>query len=420
MLAFGFATFLAAMGGILVAFRYPQVDFSQFGIFDSIQVVLLTVMGGIGSVIGAVLAGASAAEGVAAELLAHLWNPTNWFLLLAAGLALLTVVANPNGIAHRMASDASRLLNSLSRLFRRPEATPALARRSDDEGSAQNLAEPSSMIASATEAVLAPRPTSPRQSKGLSIRGLCVHFGGVVALDDVTLDVHPGEVVGLIGPNGAGKTTLIDAASGFVPAVRGQVLLGEQRIDHLPARARAGLGLTRSFQSLELFEDLTVSDNIRVASETRTLTTFLSDLVWPKRRPWTPGASASIGEFRLAPHLAKRPEQLSNAGRRLVAIARSVAASPSVLLLDEPASGLDATSTAELAALVRRLADDWNMAILLVEHDVSMVMDTCDHVVVLDFGRQIAAGPPSEVRRHPAVAAAYLGADLEGKALDRI
>jgi sulfate-transporting ATPase len=230
-----------------------------------------------------------------------------------------------------------------------------------------------------------------------------------MALDNVSLQVEPGQVVGLIGPNGAGKTTLIDAVSGFVKATGGSVTLGEQRIDSLPAQSRTRLGLTRSFQSVELFEDLSVADNIRVASEPHGYRTLLTDLTWPTRRDWSATASASIQEFRLVPHLERLPDELSNADRRLVAIARAVATSPSVLLLDEPASGLDAASSKELATLIRKLADEWNIGILLVEHDVSMIMDTCDQVVVLNFGRQIAAGPPSVVRRDQAVLDAYLG-----------
>jgi sulfate-transporting ATPase len=172
-------------------------------------------------------------------------------------------------------------------------------------------------------------------------------------------------------------------------------------------RARAGLG--RSFQSLELFEDSTVLDNLRVASDPRDRASYVRDLVWPVN-PRLPGEVVSaIREFGLADDLDRNVEDLPYGKRRLLAIARAVATQPSVLLLDEPAAGLGDAETAELAVLVRRLAADWGMSVLLVEHDMNFVMSVCDDLVVLDFGRQIAAGPPEVIRRDPRVVAAYLG-----------
>jgi sulfate-transporting ATPase len=236
-----------------------------------------------------------------------------------------------------------------------------------------------------------------------------VRFGGVVAVDGVSLEVRPGEVVGLIGPNGAGKTTLVDIVTGFTRADAGHVTLEGRRIDRWSPRRRAQAGIARSFQSLELFEDMTVRDNLRTASDRRDPLAYLSDLVWPRNPPLHGTAVAAIREFGLEDDLDRMPSELPYGRRRLVAIARAVAARPSVLLLDEPAAGLDEHETAELAGLVRRLAADWGLAVLLIEHDVSLVMAVCDRIEALDFGRTIASGTPEQIRANAAVVSAYLG-----------
>jgi sulfate-transporting ATPase len=244
----------------------------------------------------------------------------------------------------------------------------------------------------------------------LSISHLTVRFDAVVAVDEVSMEVEPGEVVGLIGPNGAGKTTLIDAVTGFVPLAAGAISFGGRRIDHLNVTKRARLGLRRSFQSLELFDDVSVEENIRAGSDQRTTRlSWLTDLVWPGRHDLPSTAVAAVHEFDLEPHLDQLPDELPYGRRRLVGIARTVASGPSVVMLDEPAAGLDENETAELSHLIRRLADERNMGVLLVEHDVGLVMSTCDRVVVIDFGRVIAGGTPAEIRDDQAVRDAYLG-----------
>jgi sulfate-transporting ATPase len=238
-----------------------------------------------------------------------------------------------------------------------------------------------------------------------------VTYGPSVAVDDVSLSVVPGRITGLIGPNGAGKTSLIDAVTGFARAAGGTLHLDGTDITGWSATKRARAGLGRSFQSLELFEDSTVLDNLRVASDPRDRTSYLRDLVWPVNPPLPGEVISAIREFGLAGDLDRKVEDLSFGKRRLLAIARAVATQPSVVLLDEPAAGLGDAETAELAQLIRRLADDWGMAVLLVEHDMNFVMSVCDDIVVLDFGRQIASGAPEEIRRDQRVVSAYLGED---------
>jgi sulfate-transporting ATPase len=188
-----------------------------------------------------------------------------------------------------------------------------------------------------------------------------------------------------------------------------QLLLDEVDISRWSATKRARAGMGRSFQSLELFEDSTVLDNLRAASDPRDVGSYVRDLIWPVNVPLPDTVLSTIREFELADDLDRVVEDLPYGRRRLLALARAVATQSSVLLLDEPAAGLGDAETAELAHLVSRLAKEWGIAVLLVEHDMNFVMSVCDELVVLDFGRPIATGKPAEVRNDPAVIAAYLG-----------
>ena len=176
------------------------------------------------------------------------------------------------------------------------------------------------------------------------------------------------------------------------------------------ATKRARRGLRRSFQSLELFDDVSVEDNIRAGADDDASTlSWVTDLIWPGRHELSSTAVAAIREFSLGPYLSQVPDELPYGRRRLVGIARAVASGPSVILLDEPAAGLDEAESRELATLIRGLADERKMGVLLVEHDVNLVMTTCDRIIVVDFGSVIATGTPAEVRDNEMVKEAYLG-----------
>jgi len=191
----------------------------------------------------------------------------------------------------------------------------------------------------------------------------------------------------------------------------GQLILDGQDITDWSTVKRARQGIARSFQSLELFEDSSVIDNLRAASDPRDFLSYLRDLVYPVSPPLPSEVISAVREFKLGDDLDTQVEDLSYGKRRLLAIARAVAGQPSVLLLDEPAAGLTEAETAELAHLVKRLAADWGMAVLLVEHDINFVMSICDQIVVLDFGKKISEGTPDVVRNDPIVISAYLGTD---------
>jgi sulfate-transporting ATPase len=192
-------------------------------------------------------------------------------------------------------------------------------------------------------------------------------------VDSVDLVLRPGKILGLIGPNGAGKTSFIDAITGFTRPAAGKILLDGADVTGWSTTRRSRAGVGRSFQALELFEDMTVVDNLRAASEPRDFLSYLRDLVWPVQAPMPAAVVNAVQEFKLVDDLPHGVDDLSYGKRRLLAIARAVAAQPSVLLLDEPAAGLNEAETRELAHLVKRLADDWGMSILLVEHDPAVI-----------------------------------------------
>ena len=235
----------------------------------------------------------------------------------------------------------------------------------------------------------------------LELSGIDVSFGGVRALQGVDLAVERGAVTGLIGPNGAGKTTLFDVVCGLREADAGQVVLDGREIGRLKPYRRARLGIARTFQRLEVFGSLTARDNIRVAAEIRRR--WARDGSQPARE-----AEDILDLVGLRPVASALVESLPTGLARLVELGRALAARPRVLLLDEPSSGLDEAESDELGSLLVRLAGQ-DLAVLLVEHHVDLVMRVCSRIHVLDFGKILAVGSAAEIQRNDAVRAAYLG-----------
>ncbi|MDZ7734357.1 MAG: ATP-binding cassette domain-containing protein [Acidimicrobiia bacterium] len=243
-----------------------------------------------------------------------------------------------------------------------------------------------------------PASTVVAVSPVLEALDVSVRFGGVDAVDRVNLDLRPGELAGLIGPNGAGKTSTVDALTGFV-AHRGRVVVAGVDVTGRSPHERARRGLSRTWQSGELFDDLTIAENGRVAARAR-------------RRGGPDDPATAVGHalelVGLADVADRYPGELPLGHRKLAGLARALVARPRVVLLDEPAAGLDTAETERLGGTLRRIVDA-GTDVLLIDHDMGLVLGICDRVHVLDFGRVVASGPPSAIREDPVVISAYLG-----------
>ncbi len=249
----------------------------------------------------------------------------------------------------------------------------------------------------------------------LVAQSVTVRFGGLLAVDDATLNVPEGEIVGLIGPNGAGKTTLFNAICGFLQPARGLIKLDGADITKLPPSRRARLGIGRTFQKLELFHRMTVFDNLLVAAESAASKLDLaSDLMHLPRRPREERRCAEIArgvmnELDLGWAAERRASDLPVGTGRILELGRALCTQPQIMLLDEPSSGLDTRETHAIGQLLQRINAERGIGILLVEHDMDLVMEVCRQINVLDFGRMIAHGTPAEIVAEPAVRSAYLG-----------
>jgi branched-chain amino acid transport system ATP-binding protein len=248
----------------------------------------------------------------------------------------------------------------------------------------------------------------------LEIAAVTMRFGGIIALEDVTFSVSEGRIVGLIGPNGAGKTTLFNCLSRLYRPVRGDIRLNGRSLRRCSPSDIAALGVGRTFQAPALFASMSVLDNVKVGAHARGRNGPLTDAVTlpftrPEEREFDETARTMLAFVGLE-NMARQPAaSLSLGARKRVELARALAARPLLLLLDEPAGGLNHEEVAELGTLIRSVRDQLGITVLLVEHHMGLVMSVSDQIVVLNFGRVIADGPPAEIRGNPAVTEAYLG-----------
>ena len=250
----------------------------------------------------------------------------------------------------------------------------------------------------------------------LRVDGLTVRFGGLTALDDVSLTVAPGEVVGVIGPNGAGKTTLFNVICGFVRADAGSVRFGETVLDGVRPHELARLGIARTLQGVGLFGGLTAVENVMIGGERQARAGVVSALLGLPRSDRAEQrlralALAALDDLGVADAADRRPGSLPYGIQKRVALARALVARPRLLLLDEPAGGLDEDDMAELGRRIREFTAE--TSVLLVEHHMDLVMAVCDRVVVLDFGRRLAEGEPADIQVDPRVLDAYLGVEVD-------
>jgi sulfate-transporting ATPase len=380
--AHGTAGCLAGLAGALQAFSHPRLVFGDYTIDASLALLVAVILGGAGYIGSAIMAGFALSGG----LVFYLLSLTGWqrYLPLAMGLLLLiNLTLVPDGV---MAQNA-RIIGAFSGRWRR-SAKVMHSPIADSESPAE--------LENVTEGTL-------------EIRNVSVRFGGVAALDRVDMSMSQGHVEGLIGPNGAGKTSFIDAVTGLSRLDEGDILFRGASFKSFSASVRARRGLGRTLQGLELFDELTVEENLVIGSQAHLPWSYARDILFPERSKISPRGRMAVQRFGLEAVLGDRPRDLPYGKRRLVAIARAIAAEPSLLLLDEPAAGLSANERDELAKLIRELAEDWGMGVLIVEHDVELVMRVCDHITVLEFGKVIARGSPADIRKDARVLQAFLG-----------
>ena len=382
--AFALGGMIAAIGGVLLCFFLGAPDFTNFVGITSITFAESGVLGGVGHLGGPLVASSYQPDTLGPQIFSFLGgNVAIWLAIAGAAALLITLPRFPDGLAPLIERASARWLTPLRARFSRRQA-PGLE----------------SLTSAAAQ---------PPASAVLRLHEVSVTFGGTKALHGLSLEVRSGEVVGLIGPNGAGKTTAIDAITGFVQPSGGQIVLGDIDISGWGPEKRSRAGLSRSFQSLELFDDLSVLENMQAACDRRDRMAYASDLVHPGVGTLSPLAAEAIRTFGLEDSLATQARHLSFAQRRLLGVARALAVGASILLLDEPASGLGHVDAMALSDTIVAWAKQHGVGILLIEHNVDLVLRTCDRIVALDFGLVIGSGSPEHIRTDPNVVDAYLG-----------
>ncbi len=392
LIAFGVAGALAGFAGGLMAGLLPGFGPEDFATEESLRVVAIAVIGGLASITGAIL-GAAWVIG-----LPTWFDNANEIRLLTSGAGLLILLMYfPGGLVQILYNARDALFRWLAE--RRP--APVAAERE------VTAPIPAHVITSAGVASV----TGP----ALATRGVTVRFGGRLAVDDVSIEVRQGEVVGLIGTNGAGKSTLMNAVGGFVPS-RGSVEIMGRDATNLSAPKRAGLGLGRSFQTANLFSDLTVRETVQVALEARGKTSLPGTLLMlPKalraERAKRAEAEELIAFFGLGRYGDRFVNELSTGTRRIVELACLLALDSRVLCLDEPTAGVAQRETEAFAPLILRIREELGASLLVIEHDMPFIMSISDRVYCLEAGTIISEGRPTAVRNDPAVIASYLGTD---------
>ena len=256
----------------------------------------------------------------------------------------------------------------------------------------------------------------------LAVEGVDLRFGGIHALRKVSFSAAPGQITAVIGPNGAGKTSVFNTISGFYRPAAGRIVLGNEDITNVPVNARAARGLARTFQNIALFRGLTVLENIKLGGHHTMKANVFSALGYlggarDEEIALREEVERKVISFLEIDHIRHQSvDALPYGLQKRVELARALAMRPRVLLLDEPVAGMNREETEDMARYILDVQEEWGVTVLLVEHDMGMVMDISSHIAVLNFGEVIASGTPAEVRRHPQVIEAYLGAEAGAKA----
>ncbi len=369
VLAFAIGALLAGLGGGLFAGGFAYVSPDQFTFAESIIFLTMALLGGVGSPVGAVIG--TALLVLLPEWLRFLKEVPGLYLAIYGVAVILIVVFMPAGIW----GFATQQMGRVRRLARGPAAAGELTLSQDEAAEAPALA----------------------------VEGLSKHFGGLKAVDDIDFEVKRGGVHALIGPNGSGKTTTLNMLSGLYRPTAGRIRLDGRDITRLAPHERAAAGLGRTFQNIRLFRSMSALDNVVVGAERPG-----NHAVGPGRAVLEARARAALAFVGLEARADEPVAGFSYGHQRLIEIARALAGNPTLLLLDEPAAGLNGSEKLALTALLRRMGQK-GLTILIIDHDMTLVRDVAQHITVLNFGRRIADGEAAGVLREPAVVAAYLG-----------
>lgn len=248
----------------------------------------------------------------------------------------------------------------------------------------------------------------------VSFKNVCMYFGGVKAIDDISFDVDEGQVFGIIGPNGAGKTTIFNVLSGIYKPTSGDIYFHNRRINNLPPNYITGNGITRTFQNIRLFENQTVLDNLKIAHYSHIrygiIDVIFTSNRFKKEEERIEEESLAILDFmNLTAYAEQKAGALPYGAQRRIEIARALSCKPEVLLLDEPAAGMNPVEIDELNQLILKIRNQFNLTVLVVEHQMRLVMEICNEILVTNFGRKLAIGKPNDIKNNPEVLEAYLG-----------
>ena len=401
LLAFAIASFLAGIGGSFIGYSRGQLSADSFAALVGISFLAFAYLGGITSVSGALVAGLSAPLGLMFIFIDRNLNLGSSYGLIGGIGLILTAIFNPIGIAGATRQSVGPIIAKIaSRIRNAPESElPTESTSVSSDQKFESLVNHRAQLSFADAEVV------------LNTDKITVKFGGLTAVNEANLTVKKGQIVGLIGPNGAGKTTFIDAITGFVPST-GNIKFGDAQIAELGPYQRARLGLRRTWQSLELFTDLTVGENLAVAREIATVKSVVQDFFRPSRAEEKHDIDWALDLVGLLPYRDMKPSSLSLGQQKLLGVARALVVKPHLVLLDEPAAGLDTREGEKFGAKLLEIADQ-GMGVFLIDHDMGLVLNVCDYIYVLDFGNVIAEGTPSEIRSNQVVVGAYLGQDHE-------
>ena len=381
LLAFTISAFFAGVAGGLYAHYLSVLDPTNFDFNYSIEILVMVVLGGMGSLTGSVIAAI-----VLTILPEALRDFASARMLIYSVLLIIMMIFRPSGLMGTREFSLWGLITQIkSRVF-----------KSGAQGGSEQA-----------EAAEPPRDM-------LEVKDLGIQFGGLKALQGLSFTMNPGEIVGLIGPNGAGKTTVFNLLTAVYQPTTGSIMLEQKSLLGKNTHQITEMGIARTFQNIRLYKELSVIDNVKIGfhdqmnySTTNAVTR--SRFYWKEEALIERQAMELLAVFDLQ-HLANaKASNLPYGAQRKLEIARALASKPRLLLLDEPAAGMNPTETAELMNTIRLIRDRFQVAILLIEHDMSLVMGICERIIVLDYGQVIAHGTPEEVRNDPKVIGAYLG-----------